>query len=107
MNPHVLETVARSGARLLVVLMNDNALGAEFHKLRAKGLDPSLAVHPETDLAAMASLMGCRAATVTHVDQLDELVKEFSTGEGSLVLDVRLSRNVISQPYRRSYFGIG
>jgi thiamine pyrophosphate-dependent acetolactate synthase large subunit-like protein len=107
MNPHVLDSVARSGARLLVVLMNDHALGAEFHKLRAKGLDPSLAVHPELDLAAMATLMGCRSAVVTDVGQLEGLVKEFVAGDGPMVLDARVSRNVVSQPYRRSYFGIG
>jgi len=106
MNPHVLDSVARSGARLLVVLMNDHALGAEFHKLRAKGLDPRLAAHPEVDLAAMASLMGCRSAIVTDLDQLEPLVKEFVAGDGPLVLDARVSRNVVSQPYRRSYFGV-
>lgn len=106
MNPHVLETVASSGARLLVVLMNDHALGAEYHKLRAKGLDPTLAAAPDRDLAAMAALMGCRSATVTDVAQLDGVVKEFLAGDGAFVIDARVSRNVISQPYRRSYFGV-
>lgn len=106
MNPHVLETVARTDARLLVVLMNDHALGAEFHKLRAKDLDPTLATSPALDLAGLATQLGCRAAVVTDTDQLEPLVKDFVTGEGSLVLDVRTSRNVVSQPYRRSYFGI-
>jgi len=107
MNPHVLDTVARSGARLLIVVMNDHALGAEFHKLRAKGLSPELATHPELDVAGMAALLGCRSATVTDVDQLDGLVDEFANGAGSMVLDVKVSRNVVSRPYRRSYFGIG
>jgi acetolactate synthase I/II/III large subunit len=107
MNPHVLETAASAGAPLLVVLMNDGALGAEYHKLRAKELDPTLALHPRRDLAAIAAQLGCRSAVLTDLDQLPRMVEEFTAGEGPFVIDARISRNVVSQPYRRTHFGIG
>ncbi|MEK8169415.1 thiamine pyrophosphate-dependent enzyme [Streptomyces sp. M19] len=45
------ETACRYGLPVLVVVMNDEGLGAEFHKARAKGLDPGLAVIPTPNWA--------------------------------------------------------
>jgi hypothetical protein len=59
---------------------------------------------PGLPRSAAVSLASSR---VTDVDQLDGLVDEFANGAGSMVLDVKVSRNVVSRPYRRSYFGIG
>lgn len=106
MYPHALETAARTGARLLVVVMNDRALGAEYHKLRAKGLDNSLAESADPDLAGMARQMGCPAVTLTDLDQLPGVVGGFLAGDGPLLVDARISRNVVSLPYRRAYFGL-
>ena len=39
-----LETLKRQGFRILICAMNDGGYGSEFHKLRADGLDDSLAV---------------------------------------------------------------
>jgi hypothetical protein len=38
-----LETLKRQGCRILICAMNDGGYGSEFHKLRADGLDDSLA----------------------------------------------------------------
>lgn len=106
MNAGELESLAASKARVLVVVLNDQAFGAEFHKLRAKGLDPALGLNPPTDIAAVARAFGCPAATVTDAKEIPPLVDEFLAGSGPLVIDCRISRYVISAPYRRMHFGM-
>ena len=44
------ETACRYGFPILVVVMNDEALGAEYHKSAVQGADPELAVIPTPDL---------------------------------------------------------
>lgn len=106
MNPHAIEAAVDARARLLVVLMNDARLGAEYHKLRAKGLNPELAAGPERDLAAIAEQFGCPAGVLTDLHQLPGMVEKFRASDGPYLIDARISKNVVSIPYRRAYFGI-
>lgn len=101
-----LESLAVYGRNVLVVVLNDQAFGAEFHKLRAKGLDPELGLNPPTDIAAVARAFGCPASTITDAKELGPLVDEFLGGSGPMLIDCRISRNVISGPYRRMHFGL-
>ena len=105
MHSHAIETAARAGARILVIVMNDGALGAEFHKLTAKGLNPELSTYPRSDLAGIATLMGSNAATLSDLRQLPAIVDEFLDGDGPLLVDAHVSRNVISRPMRLLHFG--
>jgi thiamine pyrophosphate-dependent acetolactate synthase large subunit-like protein len=101
-----LEGLAVTGAHVLVLVLNDQAFGAEYHKLRAKGLDPELGLNPPTDIAAVARAFGCPAATIGSAKELGPLVDEFLAGTGPMVIDCRISRDVISAPYRRMHFGL-
>ncbi|WP_045877803.1 thiamine pyrophosphate-dependent enzyme [Pseudofrankia sp. DC12] len=101
-----LEALARPGNHVLVLVLNDQAFGAEYHKLRAKGFEPDLGLIPPTDIAAVARAFGCPAATITDARELAPLVKEFLAGSGPLLVDCRISRSVISAPYRRMHFGL-
>ncbi len=101
----VLETMARARAHVLVVVMNDRALGAELHKMNAHGHDPTMALTPEVDVVAVSEGLGCPAVTVTDLEQLPAVVGRFVAGDGPLVLDARLSRQVISLPFRRLFYG--
>jgi thiamine pyrophosphate-dependent acetolactate synthase large subunit-like protein len=85
--------------------VNDEAYGAEYQKLRAKGLDGNLSAVRTPDLAAVGRALGCRGRLVQTLDQVRAGIDEFLSGEGPMVLDVRISRNVISIPYRRLHFG--
>jgi thiamine pyrophosphate-dependent acetolactate synthase large subunit-like protein len=49
-----LETLKRQGYRILICAMNDGGYGSEFHKLRADGLDDSLAVFGRPALEKIA-----------------------------------------------------
>jgi thiamine pyrophosphate-dependent acetolactate synthase large subunit-like protein len=100
-----LETAARYDVRLLVVVLDDRALGAEYHKLAARGLDPTLGLMPATDLAPVARSLGCRAATVTSLEQLAPAVDEFVSGRGPMLIDALTSKSVISVPYWRTQYG--
>jgi thiamine pyrophosphate-dependent acetolactate synthase large subunit-like protein len=104
-NIQELDTAARLKVKLLYFIVNDEAYGAEYHKLRAKGLDGNLSAVPTPDLAAVARAFGCRARQARTLDEVAAGIDEFTAGEGPMVLDVRISRNVISIPYRRLHFG--
>jgi acetolactate synthase I/II/III large subunit len=104
-NIQELDTLGRLGVKLLYFIVNDEAYGAEYHKLRAKGLDGNLSAVPTPDFGALARVMGCRGRQAKTLDEVAAGIDEFMKGDGPMVLDVRISRNVISIPYRRVHFG--
>ncbi|MQY19664.1 thiamine pyrophosphate-binding protein [Nocardia macrotermitis] len=99
------ETACRYGLPVLVVVMNDEGLGAEYHKSRAKGLDPELAVISTPELGAVAEALGGNGATVRTVAELRSALGEYLRAPGPTVIDVRITRDVLSVPYRRIQFG--
>jgi acetolactate synthase I/II/III large subunit len=105
-NIQELDTVARLGLKFLYVVVNDEAYGAEYHKLRAHERDGNLSVVKSPDFAGLGQNFGCRGRSARTLDELNSAVDEFLAGEGPMVVDLRISRNVISIPYRRLHFGI-
>ncbi len=102
----MLDTVARLKLKFLYVVVNDEAYGAEFHKLRAHERDPQLSYVPGPDFAGLGRDFGCRGKTARTLDELGTAIDEFLAGNGPMVIDLRISRNVISIPYRRLHFGM-
>lgn len=98
-----LDTAARARTRLLVVVYNDQMLGAEFHRLGPRGVDPSAAIIPTPDLGAVARAFGIGGRLATTLDEVTAAVDEFLNGSGSMLIDVRVSRDVVSVPYRRLF----
>jgi acetolactate synthase I/II/III large subunit len=105
MHIQAIETAARYSIPVLVVVMDDGALGAEFHSMIAEGLDPGLSLTPPLDLAAVARALGARSATITGLDGLEGLVTEFLDSPGPMVVHAMVSRRVISAPMRRTTYG--
>jgi acetolactate synthase I/II/III large subunit len=100
------ETAVRYGMPLLVVLMNDQLLGAEYHKAVAKGgVNPDLARVSTPDLGAVGRALGGDGSLVTNLDQLREAVDRYLANPQPTIIDVRISSSVISIPYRRLHFG--
>jgi acetolactate synthase I/II/III large subunit len=99
------ETACRYGLPVLVVVMNDEGLGAEYHKAAAKGLDPELAVIPTPELGTVARALGGGGATVRTIDELRGALQEFVRAPRPTVVDVRITRDVLSVPYRRIQYG--
>ncbi|MDE3075156.1 MAG: thiamine pyrophosphate-binding protein [Chloroflexota bacterium] len=101
-----LDTAVRYQLPLLVVVMNDQALGAEYHKLRASDLPPELAAINSPNIGSVAAAMGCRGSLATNIADLEAGLEEFLAQPRPTVIDARLSRSVVSIPYRRLHFGI-
>ena len=66
-----LETVARLGLGMVVVVYNDAAYGAEVHHFSPGGHPLDTVVFPETDIAAIARGYGFTAVTVRDLADLE------------------------------------
>ena len=104
-NIQELDTASRLGLKLLFIVQNDEGLGAEYHKLKASGFDANLAGVRSPDFGAVARGFGCRGKVVRTLDELSAGIDEFLTGDGPMVLDVRISRYVVNITYRRMFYG--
>ena len=104
-NIQELDTAARLRLKILFVILNDEGSGAEYHKLRAVGLNGDLAVVRSPDFGFVGRAFGCRGRLAVTLEEIGAGVDEFLAGDGPMVLDVRVSRNVISIYYRRTHFG--
>ena len=104
-NIHALETAARHGVRVLVVVMNNEALAAEYYKMDLKGLNHELSAAPGLDIAGVAAALGCQATTATTMEEVKSFASKFLEGDGPYVLDARISRDVMSRTFRRANLG--
>jgi thiamine pyrophosphate-dependent acetolactate synthase large subunit-like protein len=95
-----LASLRRYRVPVLLLVMNNAALGTEFYKLPAQGFRAGLAEIPETDFAAVAGAFGVRAVTVTGPAQVRPVVEQFLADPVPTVADVRISRSVVGIPYR-------
>lgn len=106
MNVQEIDTAARYGVRLLLLVMNDSGFGAEVHKLRAKGHPAALAAFDTPGFAEVARALGADGAELTDVDQAAGLVRAFGQTGGPYVIDAHIDPEVVSDPYRRIHFGL-
>lgn len=95
MNIQELHTAALYGARVLVVIINDEGFGTEFHRLTDDPEGYALAQTPTPDLVALAESMGVPAVKVTDLTQIGPALQRFVSGSGPMVLDVRSNRGVV------------
>jgi acetolactate synthase-1/2/3 large subunit len=100
-----LETAVRYDMPLLVTVLNDQALGSEYHKMKAHDRQAELATIPTPDLGAVARAFGGRGALATTVDEVRSAAGEWVANKGVMVIDARISRNVVTIPYRRIHYG--
>ncbi|MFC4055503.1 thiamine pyrophosphate-binding protein [Actinomadura syzygii] len=106
MHLNEFDTAVRYGLPLLIVIFNDQLLGAEYHKAVAKGgLNPDLARVATPDLGAVGRAMGGGGALATDLDALSAAVDEWLADPKPTIIDARISEKVISIPYRRLHFG--
>jgi acetolactate synthase I/II/III large subunit len=100
-----LETAVRYDMPLLVVVLNDQALGSEYHKMKAHDRQAELATIPTPDLGAVATSFGGRGKLATSVEEVRAAASEWVANKGLMVIDARISRNVVTIPYRRIHYG--
>ncbi|HEY4377929.1 MAG TPA: thiamine pyrophosphate-binding protein [Acidimicrobiales bacterium] len=95
------ETAVRLGLPLLVVVFNDQALGAELHSMSEQDLDPELSKISTPDLGAVGVALGGRGRLVRDVEGLREGVAEYLAAPGPMIIDARVSQSVVSIPTLR------
>lgn len=99
------ETAVRYAMPLLVVVMNNQALGSEYYKLDVHKMKAELATIPTPDLGAVATAFGGRGRLARSVDEVRAATAEWVAKPGPMMLDVRISRSVLTLPYRRIHYG--
>jgi thiamine pyrophosphate-dependent acetolactate synthase large subunit-like protein len=99
------ETMVRYEIPLLVVVMNNQALGSEYYKLDAHGMNAALSTIPTPDLGAVAKAFGGRGKLARSVEDVRDAATEWLKNPGPMMIDVRIARSVITLPYRRVHYG--
>jgi acetolactate synthase-1/2/3 large subunit len=99
------DTCVRHKLPLLIVVQNDEALGSEYHKLRAHDMNPETSAIPSPDMGAIARAYGARGSLARSVDEVRKGVQEWVSKPGPMIIDARISRSVVSIPFRRVLFG--
>lgn len=101
-----LETVARLGLPMLLVVYNDAAYGAEVHHFRPSGAPLDLVRFPDTDLAAIARGFGLAGCTVRTPDDL-AAVRDWLAGprERALLVDAKIEPTVVADWLEEAFRG--
>lgn len=86
-----LETLFRENIPAIVVVMNDNALGAEYHVAKLRGHSESVGDIPAPHFAGLAEEFGGTGYTIRSLDDLDEFDSELT---GPVVLDCKINTKV-------------
>jgi thiamine pyrophosphate-dependent acetolactate synthase large subunit-like protein len=100
------ETVARMGLRMLIVVYNDSAYGAEVHHFGPHGHPLELVQFPEVDFAALGRAVGLRGETVRSVADL-EVVSDWLRADAApgLVLDAKVVPTVVAEWLEEAFRG--
>ena len=99
------DTVVRCKMPLLIVVLNDEALGSEYQKLRAHDMDPETSAIPSPDLGAIARAYGARGTLARTIEEVRKGVQEWVARPGPMIIDARISKAVINLPMRRTLYG--
>jgi thiamine pyrophosphate-dependent acetolactate synthase large subunit-like protein len=99
------DTIVREKMPILIVVLNDEALGAEYQKMRAHKMQAALSAVQSPDIGAIARAFGGKGVLARTADEVRKAATEWVAKPEPMVIDARISRNVISLPYRRVLYG--
>jgi thiamine pyrophosphate-dependent acetolactate synthase large subunit-like protein len=99
------ETMVRYNMPLLIVVMNNEALGSEYYKLDAHKMKAELATIPTPDLGAVAKAFGGRGRLARSAEDVRAAAAEWVAKPGPMMIDARIARSVVTLPYRRIHYG--
>jgi thiamine pyrophosphate-dependent acetolactate synthase large subunit-like protein len=101
-----LETVARLGPRMLIVVYNDAAYGAEVHHFGPRGERLDLVRFPDVDFAALARAAGLQGKTVRRRDDLSVVGAWLASGATPpLLIDAKLVPTVVAEWLEEAFRG--
>jgi thiamine pyrophosphate-dependent acetolactate synthase large subunit-like protein len=94
MNLGEIDTAIRYGLRLLIVVYNDEAYGAELHFLRMLGLDEAASRFAVPPLEQLAQTMGADGYSVRSAQDLEGLPAMLENLSRPLLLNCHVTQNV-------------
>jgi thiamine pyrophosphate-dependent acetolactate synthase large subunit-like protein len=95
MSIQALETAVRHDAPLILIVMNDDALGAEYAQLDSKDKHKQSGIIPAPDFADIATAFGAQSHTVTSLDELESVCKDIDhRPDAPVVVDCKTNREV-------------
>jgi acetolactate synthase-1/2/3 large subunit len=97
-----LETLKRQGYRILICAMNDGGYGSEFHKLRADGIDDSLALFGRPAFEKIAHGFGLRGHEIRDVSAIPKLFADFTAQGESEIWNIQISDQVTAPVIRQT-----
>ncbi len=100
-----LETVARLGLHMLLVVYNDAAYGAEVHHFGPGGAALDQVRFPDTDFAALGRAVGLTGVTVRQSADLDAVAAWLAHDTGGLVLDAKIVSTVVAEWLEEAFRG--
>jgi thiamine pyrophosphate-dependent acetolactate synthase large subunit-like protein len=101
-----LETVARRQLRMLIVVYNDSAYGAEVHHFGPHGHPLDIVRFPDVDLAALARAVGLQAITVRHEADLQPLSAWLQAGQTpAMLIDAKVVPTVVAEWLEEAFRG--
>jgi thiamine pyrophosphate-dependent acetolactate synthase large subunit-like protein len=101
-----LETVVRLGLRMLVVVYDDAAYGAEVHHFGPAGHPVDLVRFPPVDFAAFGRAAGFEAVTVRRVEDLAAVAAWAEAGaERPLLVDAKVVPTVVAEWLEEAFRG--
>lgn len=86
-----LVTAVSAGCRIVVLLLNDSAYGAEYVQLRNRDADPSITTLRWPDFGPVAEAIGARGHTIRTLTELEGALSELAEIRGPVLLDVRIN----------------
>jgi thiamine pyrophosphate-dependent acetolactate synthase large subunit-like protein len=105
MHANEFETAVRYDIPLLVVVLNDQSLGSEYHKMKARNMNPDLYLVPTPDLGSVGRAFGGRGRLARTMDEFEAATREWLAKPGPMIIDARISRNALSLSARRLIYG--
>jgi acetolactate synthase I/II/III large subunit len=99
------ETMVRYKMPLLIVVLNNEALGSEYYKLDAHKMKKELSMISTPDLGGVAKAFGGKGKLARTVDEVRSAAQEWVAKPGPMIIDARIERAVVTLPYRRIHYG--
>jgi acetolactate synthase I/II/III large subunit len=75
---------------IIVLLLNDDAYGAEYVQLASRGMDAALTTFDWPDFGPIAAAMKADGATVRNTKELTDVLEHLRFDDGPVLLDVRI-----------------
>lgn len=95
-----LDTAVRNDVPVIIIVMNDDALGAEYAQLKLKGWNEEAGLVPTPDLAAIAEGFGAESYTVSSTEEVAAIEDVLSRRpDGPVLVDCKITPEVIHRRF--------